>query len=332
LWNALNRLSGSPELLGMIRYQLGFASANFEPLSPDAPVRRGQRLRSMIAIMIGRSFNASEDAVRALAVAAEYAHAASLVHDDIQDSDLLRWGRLTAWKAFGTDHAINVGDALIAMTFLELGRLKGLGVPATLALEAISAYSNTFFVMTNGQSMDLMRPSQKNCNYDEYLHMISCKTASAFSTGCYVSALIGDTPNVAENYSVFGKSFGMIYQICDDMNSIRHSQEKTGKEQLQDIKLRKLTLPVIVALQQDQALLNRYIGAESAWDDDCHAELLRRVASEEVAYRCRAKALECGQVAIRALNLNTVDCNPTLRLMTEKLCSTLGIASDELSS
>ncbi len=334
LWKALNRLSGSPELLGMIRYQLGFASSDFTPLQPDVPVRRGQRLRSTMAILIARSFNTSEEVVRALAIAAEYAHAASLVHDDIQDRDSLRWGRPTTWKAFGIDHAINVGDALIAMTFLELGRLKGLGVPAPLALDAIVAYSKTFFIMTNGQSMDLSGPAESRCSYAEYLRMISFKTASAFSTGCYVSALIGSAaPDVADSYASFGEAFGLVYQICDDINSIRQSQERTGKHPLQDIELRKLTLPVIIALQQEGTLLRRYAGAETAWDKSCEAELLSKVASEEVLQQCRARALEWGQKAVHALSVNTNDgsqCNETLRLITERLCASLGIAAAEL--
>lgn len=334
LWKALNRLAGSPELLGMIRYQLGFASSDFTPLQPDVPVRRGQRLRSTMAILIARSFNASEEVVRALAIAAEYAHAASLVHDDIQDCDSLRWGRPTTWKAFGIDHAINVGDALIAMTFLELCQLRGLGVPAPLALDAIAAYSKTFFVMTNGQSMDLSGPAESRCSYTEYLRMISFKTASAFSTGCYVSALIGNaTPDVADSYASFGEAFGLVYQICDDINSIRQSQERTGKHPLKDIELRKLTLPVIIALQREGTLLRRYVGLETVWDKSSQAELLSKVASEEVLQQCRARALEWGQKAVQALSGNIhhgSQCNRTLRLITERLCASLGIASAEL--
>jgi geranylgeranyl pyrophosphate synthase len=334
LWKALNRLSGPPELLGMIRYQLGFATSDFTPLQPDVPIRRGQRLRSTMAILIARSFNASEEVVRALAIAAEYAHAASLVHDDIQDCDSLRWGRQTAWKAFGIDHAINVGDALIAMTFLELGQLRGLGVPAPLALDAIVAYSKTFFVMTKGQTMDLSGPAESRCSYAEYLRMISFKTASAFSTGCYVSALIGSaTPDVADSYASFGEAFGLVYQICDDINSVRQSQERTGKHPLKDIELRKLTLPVIIALQQEETLLRRYVGVDTVWDKSCQADLLSKVVSEEVLHQCRARALEYGQKAVHALSVNINNgsqCNHTLRLITERLCASLGIASAEL--
>ena len=87
---------GRPEGLSeMLRYHLGV----------DAEVglreerSRGKRLRSVLLLAIGQALSTPYEVTRPLLLAAEMMHAASLVHDDIQDNDVIRWGRPTAWKA-----------------------------------------------------------------------------------------------------------------------------------------------------------------------------------------------------------------------------------------
>ena len=85
----------------------------------------GKRFRALLALIAADIFKISQESAIYAAVCCEFIHNASLIHDDLQDRDLLRRGLPTIWNRFGDHTAINLGDYLIAGSFEALSKIKG---------------------------------------------------------------------------------------------------------------------------------------------------------------------------------------------------------------
>ncbi len=268
----------------MIRYHLGFANAA-PGGTPGPRLPRGKRLRAVACLLISRAIGAPADATRTLMIAGEMMHAASLVHDDIQDKELLRWNRPTVWAAFGTDQAINVGDAMIGMTYELLLALRDVGVEASLVLQTISTFNEAHLRMSEGQHLDLAHAGRFDIPLEKYFEMASLKTGAACECIAYASALVsGCAPRVAEAYRGFGRSFGLLYQLCDDIRDVTDDLESTGKAGLKDLRRRKPTLPLLLGVAAGAPTLTSLLRRESA-------EELELTRDEELAIRAELRSL-----------------------------------------
>ena len=232
----------SETLTHMLRYHLGLAPYD---------ATSGKRLRGVLAMIIGRTLQSPPSAAKQLAVALELKHAASLAHDDIQDEDELRWGRPTLWAKFDISSAINVGDTLTALTYDTLGRLALAGVSTADTVRVLQLFSETFLLMAEGQQLDLDQEARFDLSVDQYLYMVARKTAASFECSCAAPAIVSDFgPDVETALRTFGSSFGIIYQIADDLASLFLAQAETGKAPLGDLYRSKATLPLLLELAE----------------------------------------------------------------------------------
>jgi geranylgeranyl pyrophosphate synthase len=227
----------------MVRYHLGFADGG-------SRLPSGKRLRPLFSLFIGRACGAPEPVIRKLMIAVEISHNASLVHDDIEDGDPIRWGRPTTWSVYGMNQAINVGDALIGMTYEVLMAIRDAGVPADTTLRVLEIFNRTHLRMAEGQHLDLLHEGRFDIGVDAYLDIISRKTAAACECAAHAAAVLaGQSPVVEDCYRRFGHAFGMLYQLCDDIRALWGEPEDTGKAALRDIALGKSTLPLIYGME-----------------------------------------------------------------------------------
>jgi geranylgeranyl diphosphate synthase type I len=177
-------------------------------------------------------------------------HSASLAHDDVQDRDDLRWNRPTLHAAFGLEQAINAGDAMIGMVYQLLLGLTAQGVAPVLTLEVIDAFNRAHLLMCEGQHLDLSFRHDTVASAGDYLEMIERKTGAACVCIGESIAILASAPAQTRQALVeFGRSLGILYQICDDVRGIWSLPDALGREIGHDVLLQRPTLPLLFASQ-----------------------------------------------------------------------------------
>ncbi len=232
-------------MYGMMRYHLGWEDQEGRP--ENAP--KGKRLRPLLTLMTTRAAGGDPDQALPAAAAVELIHNFSLIHDDIEDRSLTRRHRPTLWTWVGEPQAINTGDAMFVLAHLAMLRLRQRHVSPPQVLDAMEVLDETCLRLTQGQFLDMDFETRSDVTLDEYMLMISGKTAALISASAVLGAIVAGAPHV-EAYRTFGYELGLSFQIEDDLLGIWGEEALTGKSTTGDILTRKKTLPVLYALAQ----------------------------------------------------------------------------------
>jgi geranylgeranyl diphosphate synthase type I len=289
-----------PWLRGAISYHFGWAGTDFVPVPAAQRAAGGKRLRPALSLLCyqgarlrqGWVADESDDAIP-FATALELVHNYSLIHDDIMDRDLLRRGRPTVWSICGKAQALNVGNCLHAAAFAAcLGRQRAPGNGVGVG-DVITALATASLQMTSGQRQDLMFETLDDVTVDMYFQMVAGKTAALITCATYGGALLGYSGARAHPalpaYADFGREFGMGFQIRDDILGIWGLESQTGKPSGGDIRRRKRSLPVLLALQEASPGARAYLSALYAMTTDLTNEQESDVRS--ILEECQAQAL-----------------------------------------
>jgi geranylgeranyl diphosphate synthase type I len=268
---------------GMMRYHLGWADAEFSPCE----ARSGKRVRPVLCLLSCEACGGDWEQALPAGAAIEIMHNFTLVHDDIEDRDETRRGRPTVWTLWGDAHAINVGDAMFALSNLSLILLTERGVPASIVVAACCLFNITQLALTGGQYLDIGFENRDDVSVEDYLVMVEGKTAALAACSCEMGALIAGAPDEQCKYlREFGRNLGLTFQMCDDILGIWGDPALTGKPAGADIARRKKSLPILYGLERDaelRALLGQ--GELSASDVRRATELLERVGSREYTHQ-----------------------------------------------
>lgn len=176
----------------------------------------GKRIRPAIVLGISKALNYDTTHVLPFAATVEIIHNASLVHDDIQDQDVLRRGRATAWKQYSVDQAINLGDCLFTLAFEVLMKSP---VADKTKLDIIARTVSAVSELVNGQVQEITYRQQREISVDEYFSMIEGKTGSLFKLAVQGSFLLSTHPpqDELDDLGRIGTALGQMFQIRDDM-------------------------------------------------------------------------------------------------------------------
>ncbi len=232
-------------LYGMMRYHLGWETRDGRP--DNAP--RGKRIRPILTLMTCWAAGGAPNQALPAAASVELLHNFSLIHDDIEDQSFTRRHRATLWSWAGEAQAINTGDAMFVISHLAMLRLRQRGLPPERVLDAMQTFDDTCLRLTEGQFMDMSFEERADVSLDEYLMMISGKTAALLSASALLGAIIAGSSQL-NAYRTFGYEMGISFQIEDDILGIWGEEALTGKSTTGDIITRKKTLPVLYALNQ----------------------------------------------------------------------------------
>jgi geranylgeranyl diphosphate synthase type I len=245
------------ELYGQVEYHFGWRDAALR-LAANRP---GKLLRPTLLLLayelaVGKSGLEEETRAELLrralpaAVAVELVHNFSLVHDDIEDGDEARHGRPTMWTLWGVSQALNTGDGIFAMARLELLRLAERGVPAPLVVELAALLDQTSLALCEGQFLDMRFEGRHDLTVALYLEMIARKTAALMACPARMGARLGapEDAALAARLGDFGRELGIAFQLRDDLLGI-WAAEALGKTSAGDLRRKKMTLPVIAALE-----------------------------------------------------------------------------------
>jgi geranylgeranyl diphosphate synthase type I len=288
-WN--DALAQSPAALKeMVAYHMGW-------LEPGLP---GKRIRPLLILLVVDL--CGKDWIHALpaAVAVEYLHNFSLIHDDIQDVSKQRHGRDALWVRWGIPQAINTGDLMFSLAYLALLNSRSF-YPDAIVENLLSLFSETCLKLTEGQHLDMLFEKRETLTEPEYLSMIGGKTAALLGCCTGMGGILGSmTLKQVDSLRIFGTNLGLAFQIQDDILGIWGKQEKTGKSSSSDLVNGKKSLPIIHALNNSQTFT-------TAWQTD-HASprAIEHLLDlfEQAGSRAYAQSLvsTCTQTALAALN------------------------------
>ncbi len=270
-------------LIGMLQYHLGWVDANFRPVS----ARSGKGIRPAFCLLTAQAAGGRWEHALPAAAALELVHNFSLIHDDIEDGDRERRGRPTVWVLWGLSQGVNAGDALFVLARMALHRLAERGVPAARVVAAFRVFDAACLALTQGQYLDLSFENRLDVTVEEYLAMVSGKTAALLGAACHLGALLSsDDPNLVAHYRRFGEELGIAFQICDDILGIWGQSSITGKSSANDILRKKKSLPVVFGLAQQPELVEIYAREVLAPDDAARVlHLLEAAGARQFAQR-----------------------------------------------
>jgi len=287
--------TGDSALDEMMRYQLGWAAEGTPNL--------GKCLRPSLCLLACDALGGDLEAALPVAVAIEFVHNFSLIHDDIEDGDDTRHHRPTLWRVYGRDHAVAAGLALWTKAYETLDGATAGGLPAERVLEARRVVNAACQNIIEGQHLDLSFELRADVTLPEYIDMISRKSGALLSASLRVGAVLaGANDEQAMLFGDFGLKLGLAFQIRDDILGIWGEGSATGKPVGADIARKKKTLPIVHAFEQavgpDRDLLRAVYGSPRIEDEDVDAVLAVlqrwncRYFAQGLAEDYRASAME----------------------------------------
>ncbi len=202
----------------------------------------GKRLRPLLMVLAARLLNYQGNDKYSLSIVFEYLHAATLLHDDVVDNAELRRGRPSANTLWGNAAVVLVGDFLLATSFF-LSVLSG-------NLKILRVLSETTTFMAEGEVLQLINSDNLEISEDDYIEVITRKTAILIAAACQIGAMLGDASEEQEEaMRRFGLNLGVAFQLRDDFLDYTGSEEEVGKPVGKDLQEGKITLPLIHALE-----------------------------------------------------------------------------------
>jgi len=201
----------------------------------------GKRLRPLLVLLSSAAIGRCEDAHITYAAVIEFIHTATLLHDDVVDLSSLRRGRATANAEFGNAPSVLVGDFLYTRAFQLM---VGLG-----SMEILDHMAQTTNTIAEGEVLQLVRAGDPATSEQQYLDVITRKTAILFAAACYGAAtLSGEPEHTRQLLHGFGLNLGIAFQMIDDVLDYDGNPQTMGKNVGDDLVEGKVTLPLIHTL------------------------------------------------------------------------------------
>ncbi|MEO7120358.1 MAG: polyprenyl synthetase family protein [Ginsengibacter sp.] len=201
--------------------------------------RKGKQLRPMFVFLSAKLHGVVNDSTYRAAALVELLHTATLVHDDVVDESMERRGFFSINALWKNKIAVLVGDYLLS---------KGLLLSTAAGdIKHLHILSDAVKQMSEGELLQLEKSRKLNLKEDTYFEIIKGKTASLLSSACAVGAWSTSNDEIiTEKMKNFGENTGIAFQIKDDL--FDYGDEDVGKPTGNDLKEKKLTLPLIYTL------------------------------------------------------------------------------------
>ncbi len=246
----------------------------------------GKRIRPGLLLLASRACGYSGEKDILYGAVFEFIHTATLVHDDVIDEADYRRGRRSIHSHWGNTLTILMGDYLyirslaMALTGEDMGMLN--------------LISDITLKMIEGELMQTRATGRLDVTEDQYMDIVTRKTARLFSGCCEAASMLVGRPEWREPLKTYGHSIGVAYQLVDDMLDFTSEREVLGKPVASDLKEGKLTLPVIDLLSRrgDMKPVVQRIIEQQEDGDAAYAALMAGLEQEGSLRRARAAALQ----------------------------------------
>ena len=257
----------------------------------------GKRMRPMLTLASANLLGYPGTRHHKLAAAVEFIHTATLLHDDVVDGSGMRRGKRTANLIWGNPASVLVGDFLFSRAFelmVEDGSLKVLRI-----------LSHASAVIAEGEVEQLTAQRRIETDEDQYLTIISAKTAALFAAACRVAPVVAEASEDAElALESYGKNLGIAFQLTDDVIDYASDAATMGKGVGDDFRDGKMTLPVILAYarggEADREFWRSAIRGDRISDADL-AQAIELMNSTDALSDTIQRARHYGRRAIDAL-------------------------------
>ena len=198
----------------------------------DFVVQPSKGVRPALCLATCRAYGGSTDAALPSAAGLELLHNAFLVHDDLEDDSLSRRGQTTMHRRVGIPLAVNVGDAMNALS-MRLFRRNLVRLNPDVALRIVDEVDHLLMESLEGQAIELgwMRDNEWEVSTADYLRMVLKKTAwYSFIHPMRIGALVAGADDDLDRFNRFGFLLGAAFQIQDDILNLVGNQSRYGKE------------------------------------------------------------------------------------------------------
>jgi octaprenyl-diphosphate synthase len=258
--------------------------------------RKGKQLRPMFVFLSARLCGEINDSTYRAASLVEVLHTATLMHDDVVDDSMERRGFFSAYALWKAKATVLIGDYLLA---------KGLLLSLDHSdYQILRILSDAVRKMSEGELLQLEKARNLNLREDIYYDIIRNKTASLVASACAAGAWsTTNDPQITEKLRLFGENAGIAFQIKDDL--FDYGGDDVGKPTGNDIKEKKLTLPLIYTLNTVNKETRRkiiFIVKNENKDKDKVKYVIDRVVEHGGIKYSQEKMNEFKQKAIEILN------------------------------
>jgi geranylgeranyl pyrophosphate synthase/predicted secreted hydrolase len=249
---------------------------------------KGWRAAWLITCCYALGLNKFERELRSFMPISELIHTGSLVIDDIQDMSELRRGKPTLHRLIGTDLAINVGNILYFLPYIIIKEASWL--TEAQRLEIYNIITNAMRQGHIGQAMDLMSSKgrydfeNKAAMFDktreELVEQYRLKSGCQLQAIAEIAGAITLSPkSLVEPLASYSSTFGVVFQIVDDLIDIQESKDKLGKEEKEDIRNCKLNMVLLYALSEMNgpkraSFIELILNANNKKDNDRISEII----------------------------------------------------------
>jgi geranylgeranyl diphosphate synthase type II len=259
----------------------------------------GKRVRPLLALVACELMGGEPEKALGCSLAVELFHNFSLIHDDILDAAPLRRGKQTAHHKYGINAAILAGDAMLVKA---LACLEPYSDKEFRQLSALM--HSTAVEVCEGQQMDMNFENSTRVTVDEYIQMITLKTAVLLGCSLRMGAVCaGASPSAQEQLYGFGKHLGIAFQLLDDLLDCFPSGE-FGKKTGGDIAANKKTYLWLKALELSNDTEKKELLRLSEHKNEAEKieRILRIFKEKKVDKLCRDEADKHTDMAISFLS------------------------------
>ncbi len=234
----------------MLAYHMGWTG--------EGAGKVGKRVRPLLMLLAVSTCGGQWLRAISPAAAIELVHNFSLVHDDIEDNSETRRGRITAWKKYGVPMAINMGDALFAISNQAVLDASS-HYSADVVLAAGASLHAACIALTRGQFLDMSYEKRTDLKVEDYWPMVEGKTAALLAASAEMGAILGGAIGERVRYFAgFGHNVGLAFQVQDDILGIWGDENATGKSAASDLVEGKNSLPVLYGLAHSPRFAERW--------------------------------------------------------------------------
>ena len=207
--------------------------------------KRGKQLRPVLCLLSSKMINSNYSQINTdinMAAALEFIHGATLLHDDVIDKGKIRRGQRSINDIWNNKFSVLLGDFMFSKSFQLMTKGNSLS-----AMESLAEVSSK---ISEGEFLQLSNEQNINIKIEEYINIISLKTAELFGAAMKVPAILTNkSPKLIKQLNTLGVNYGIIFQIIDD-NLDYFGGKEIGKVIGQDFLEGKVTLPIILLLKK----------------------------------------------------------------------------------
>lgn len=247
---------------------------------------QGKRLRPLLFVLSGQLSGYETGDMYRLSTIFECIHTGSLLHDDVLDNAETRRKKPAAREVWGNQASVLGGDFLYSKA-LEIAIGSG-------NLHLLTFLNRMSLQMVEGQFLELNNTDNWHLDRNDYMSIITSKTAVLMSAACACGAIAAEADSATvDRLSGFGLNLGIAFQLIDDLLDYTSCEEEFGKPVGKDLKEGKITLPLIYALSglekaEVQRLENLFKNHEATHRN--HEEVISMVRNSKAIARIRSEA------------------------------------------